>query len=480
MLFSSTIFLFAFLPVVLTVHFLSRNLRWRNGVLLAASLFFYAWGETAYGIVLLVSIVVNHALGIGLDRRRGSASGRRLLGLAVTFNLLLLGAFKYANFLADNLDLALATLGVGPIALAPVHLPIGISFFTFQALTYVVDVHRGMVPAQRRLARTALYIALFPQLVAGPIVRYREIAAQLGERRIALSDLDEGIRRFVVGLAKKLLIANTLAVPTDAIFAVPAGELHFSIAWLGVACFALQIYFDFSGYTDMAIGLGRCFGFRFPENFDLPYTARSVREFWRRWHITLSTWFRDYLYIPLGGNRRSAIRTHGNLLLVFFLCGLWHGASWSFVVWGLWHGGFMVLERSRLGAGLERAPVVFRRGYTLLVVLIAWVFFRADDLPHALALLSAMSSPGHAAGSAYPLALYLNGKVLFFGALAVVGSTPVWAAALRQLSARRLAAATPASNGLGGLRLVASSLLLLACAMSLAAGTHNPFIYFRF
>jgi alginate O-acetyltransferase complex protein AlgI len=480
MLFSSTIFLFAFLPIVLASYFLSRSPGWRNGVLLAASLFFYAWGETSHAFVLLVSIAANHAFAIGLDARRDLASGRRLLALAVAFNLLLLAGFKYANFFADNLDLALVALGIAPVALAPVHLPIGISFFTFQALTYVIDVHRGEAPVQRSLPRSALYIALFPQLIAGPIVRYREIAPQLGERLIDANDLAEGARRFVVGLAKKVLVANSLAVPVDAIFAVPAGELHFSIAWLGVVCFALQIYFDFSGYTDMAIGLGRCFGFRFPENFDLPYTAHSVREFWRRWHITLSTWFRDYLYIPLGGSRRGGLRTHANLLAVFFLCGLWHGASWSFVIWGLWHGSFMVIERSRLGAGIARAPALLQRSYTLAVVLLAWVFFRADDLPHALAMLSAMAVPDRAVDSAYPLALYLDGKVVFFGLLALLGSSPTPRAGLARLVAWGQGDKPRLGAGFAWLRLTATCLLLLACATSLAAGTHNPFIYFRF
>jgi alginate O-acetyltransferase complex protein AlgI len=478
MLFSSTIFLFAFLPIVLSLYFVSRDLRWRNGLLLVASLFFYAWGEIAYGGVLLASIAANHLFAIAIDARRGARSAARLFGLAVAVNLLLLASFKYANFLADNLDLLLPVLGLGRIELAPVHLPIGISFFTFQALTYVIDVYRGQAPVQHKLARTALYIALFPQLVAGPIVRYSEVAEQLGQRSVAASDFAEGVRRFVLGLAKKVLLANSLAVPADAIFSVPSSELHFSIVWLGSLCFALQIYFDFSGYSDMAIGLGRCFGFRFPENFDRPYTARSVREFWRRWHITLSTWFRDYLYIPLGGSRLGGLRTHANLLLVFLLCGLWHGASWSFVVWGLWHGSFLVLERSRVGAVLARAPAALQRGYTLLVVLLGWVWFRADDLPHALRVFAAMASPGSANSGVHPLALYLDARIAFFLVVGLLCAAP-WRMPLGQpLTAP--AGLPRAGAGAAWLRFAVLNLLLFACAMSLAAGTHNPFIYFRF
>nr|MCS5635223.1 MBOAT family protein [Myxococcota bacterium] len=391
MVFSSTIFLFAFLPIFLALYLALPSVRVRNALLLLGSLFFYAWGEHAYVLILIASMAFNYGLGLGIDRARSRLAGRRILMAAVAMNLLLLGFFKYANFLVDNLDFLLEMAGLGGITLAPVHLPIGISFFTFQAITYVVDIHRGDAPAQPGALRVGLYIGLFPQLIAGPIVRYRQIASQLAERQSRLQDVAEGIRRFIVGLAKKVLIANTLALPADRIFAIPAGELEPSVAWLGVLCFSFQIYFDFAGYSDMAIGLGRCFGFRFPENFDWPLLSRSLREFWRRWHMTLSAFFRDYLYIPMGGNRHGSLRTGFNLITVFFLCGLWHGASWNFVLWGLLHGAFLAAERSPLGRWLAAAPRAIQSLYTLGVVGLAWVFFRTDDLGHAVAYLAALS-----------------------------------------------------------------------------------------
>lgn len=476
MLFSSTTFLFAFLPVVLTVYLVGvragASVRMRNAWLLLASLLFYAWGETGYVAILLVSIAGNHVFGRFIGRSESPVGRRRVLAAAVGGNLGLLFCFKYANFFADGWNAMLVPAGAPRFDLAPVHLPIGISFFTFQALTYVVDVYRRDAPAAGSLARVGLYISLFPQLVAGPIVRYASIAEELRERRASAEDVAAGIRRFTIGLGKKVLVANTLSVPADGIFALPPGELGASVAWLGAVCYALQIYFDFSGYSDMAIGLGRIFGFHFPENFLHPYTSRSVREFWRRWHVTLSTWFRDYLYIPLGGSRRGGLRTHANLLAVFVLCGLWHGASATFLVWGLLHGSLMVAERQGLGRMLERLPGGLARTYTLLAVTLAWVVFRSDDLPHAAAYATALFSPGGDPQTVHPLALFLDAKVGLAIAAGVAGSAPwldAWRARLEPLSAGwRIA------------RHLALDLLLCACAMALASGTHNPFIYFRF
>ncbi len=477
MIFSTTVFLFAFLPVVLTAYFLlgssKRSVTARNVLLLAASLFFYAWGEAGYVLLLLASIVANWAFGLWIDAARDAAGRRRAVGIAIGLNLAGLGAFKYANFIVDNGNVLMQSLGLEPIALAPVHLPIGISFFTFQAITYVVDVHRRDAPVDRNPLRVALYVSLFPQLIAGPIVRYREIAAQLRERSSHLEDVAAGVRRFTIGLGKKVLVANSLAVPADRIFALPPEALSSPVAWLGAVCFGLQIYFDFSGYSDMAIGLGRIFGFRFPENFLHPYTARSLREFWRRWHVTLSSWFRDYLYIPMGGSRNGRGRTGLNLLLVFVLCGLWHGASFTFLVWGLLHGGLMVLERAGLGARLERAPAAVGRSYTLAAVTLAWVVFRADDLPHALSYAGAMFTTAGETASLYPLALYLDVKTALVLALGAVGATP-WLPALRA----RLGDEPTAGWRLA--RFGALQALLAACAMALASGTHDPFIYFRF
>lgn len=472
MLFSSTLFVFAFLPLVLSAYLLATRLGLkvpaRNGLLLLASLIFYAWGETGYVAILLGSIAANHVFGLWIDRATAAASRRRALAVAVATNLAGLCFFKYANFLVDILNIAVSPLGLPTLVLAPIHLPIGISFFTFQAITYVVDVYRRDAPVDRNPLRVALYISLFPQLIAGPIVRYRCIASELRQRTATAEDVAAGIRRFTIGLGKKILIANTLAVPADRIFATPPDELSAAVAWLGACCYALQIYFDFSGYSDMAIGLGRMLGFHFPENFLHPYTSRSIREFWRRWHITLSTWFRDYLYIPLGGSRMAASRTALNLFAVFALCGLWHGASLSFLVWGLLHGGLMLAERLGLAELLERLPSGLARAYTLIALLLAWVIFRADDLPHAGRYLAALFSPG----GQHDLALFLDAKVALVLVAGGLGSTP-WLDVLRKHLGGD-------SRAWGVARFAALNGVLVACAMALASGTHNPFIYFRF
>jgi len=475
MLFSSPIFLFAFLPIFLALYLALPSLRLRNALLLLGSLLFYAWGEQAYVLILLACVGFNYVGGLWIDRARGRASSKRIVMAAVGLNLLLLGFFKYANFLVDNLDFLLGMAGLGEMTLAPIHLPIGISFFTFQAITYVVDIHRGEAPAQHGPLRVSLFIALFPQLIAGPIVRYRQIADQLAERQSRLEDMAEGIRRFIVGLAKKVLVANTLALPADRIFAIPAGELEPSVAWLGLVCFSFQIYFDFAGYSDMAIGLGRCFGFRFPENFDWPLVSRSLREFWRRWHMTLSAFFRDYVYIPLGGNRHGSLRTGFNLVSVFFLCGLWHGASWNFVLWGLIHGAFLAAERSALGDWLASAPRALQSLYTLGVVSLAWVFFRTDDLGHALSYLSALAGLTDSS-TVHPLALYLGGPLPWVLGAAALSALPVFAARARAMGQ----AWSETSGPLQALRFAALFTALILCAMALVMGTHNPFIYFRF
>ncbi|MCB9883058.1 MAG: MBOAT family protein [Planctomycetes bacterium] len=328
MVFSTATFLFAFLPAVLLLYFAVPR-AWRNGWLLFASLFFYAWGETWIVAVMLASIFVNWALALSLEE--GGPRRTWVVALSVLFNLGLLVAFKYANFVVDNVNPLLVAAGLPAMQIPAISLPIGISFFTFQALSYVIDVYRGQARVQRNPLDFALYIALFPQLIAGPIVRYRDVAEQIESRTCSADLFAEGVRRFVFGLAKKMLIANTVASVADRIFALPNEELTLGLSWLATVCYSLQIYFDFSGYSDMAIGLGLMFGFRYLENFAYPYAADSITKFWRRWHMSLSTWFRDYVYIPLGGNRGSRIATYRNLVIVFFLCGLWHGASWTFV-----------------------------------------------------------------------------------------------------------------------------------------------------
>ncbi len=382
MVFSSPIFLFLFLPITLGVYFVLPK-RARNIWLLAASLVFYGWGEPKFLAVMLASIVCNFLLALWIARLADRRHARLVLALAVTVNIGLLVAFKYTDFIVQSLNAGLGALAVPPLTVPAIALPIGISFFTFHALSYVIDVYRGDARALRNPFDMGLYISLFSQLIAGPIIRYHDIAAQLQERSVTRSLFARGVRRFIVGLGKKVLIANTLAVSADLIFTIPGDQLTMGLAWLGVLCYALQIYFDFSGYSDMAIGLGLMFGFRFLENFNYPYISQSLTEFWRRWHISLSNWFRDYLYIPLGGNRVAPWRVYLNLVIVFFLCGLWHGASWNFVVWGLFHGTFLVIERMGLARRMAEWHQPFRHVYAMLVVLVSWVFFRADSLPAA-------------------------------------------------------------------------------------------------
>jgi alginate O-acetyltransferase complex protein AlgI len=475
MVFSSPTFLFLFLPVVLALAFaLRERLRVQNAFLLVASLFFYASGDGAHLGLFLGSIALNYGFGLAVER----APHRRVwLGVGVAVNVALLLAFKYANFLAASLN---DTVGAPVLVLAPIALPVGISFYTFHAISYLVDVGRGRARAQRSPLELGLYLALFPQLIAGPIVRYGDLEAQLAMRRVELAGFASGARRFSVGLAKKVLIADSLATVIQRAFDDFEHAPHPALAWLGALCFMAQIYYDFSGYSDMAIGLGRMLGFEFKENFAHPYTATSVVDFWRRWHISLSTWFRDYVYIPLGGNRVSPIRRAANLWLVFILCGLWHGASSSFAAWGLYHGGFLVLERTRFGALLARAPRWLALSYVSLVVLVGWVLFRADTLPHAVGYLVAMSDLAgalvrqpseawHALTAGVDAVVWLA----LLAALAGVSPWPLAAARaqLRRFGSERLSAGVPDALAL---------LVLWLALLSVSATTFRPFLYFRF
>ncbi|MDX9840829.1 MAG: MBOAT family protein [Desulfobulbus sp.] len=483
MVFSSITFLFFFLPAVLLLNGCSRG-RGSNVLLLVASLLFYAWGEGIYLLVMLASILGNFAAGLLIDRFRRTTAGRAALGLGVGLNLVLLGFFKYATFLVDNLNQFLALVGLPGVALGPVHLPIGISFFTFQAISYLMDLHRGTVRAQRNLIDLGLYIALFPQLIAGPIVRYHDIAAEIVRRRVTSIDFAVGAERFIYGLAKKVLLANPLGLVADKIFALPVAELSPALCWLGALCYTFQIYYDFSGYSDMAIGLGRMFGFHFLENFNYPYIAASIRDFWRRWHISLSNWLRDYVYIPLGGNRGGAVRTAANLWTVFFLCGLWHGAAWTFVAWGLFHGFFLVVERSPLGQLLDRLWLPLRHLLTLVVVMAGWVLFRSETLAEALAFLGIMAGFDPVPGGRYPVAMYLDRKTLVELALAACLSLPLFPLLRRRGREIIDGFGRPWQNGLAAGaeagRLALLGTLVYCTWISLAAGVYNPFIYFRF
>ncbi len=471
MQFSSLIFLLYFLPTLFLCYFLipARFRGARNFVLLAFSLFFYRCGGARHLPLLLVSIAVNYCGGL-LAAPEHSPRVRRIgLWGAVAVGLGLLGWYKYAGFFAANLS----ALGL-PVAVPRIVLPIGISFFTFQGLSYVVDVYRGDAACQRNPLYVALYVALFPQLVAGPIVRYTTVEEEITCRRESLEEFSRGVIRFCFGLGKKMLLANAMGEIADTIFAQPAASLDIVTAWVGAAAYTLQIYYDFSAYSDMAIGLGQMFGFHFLENFDYPYIARSVKEFWRRWHISLSTWFRDYVYIPLGGSRCSARRSVVNLLAVWLLTGLWHGANWTFVLWGLWFGALLLGERWLWGGVLECAPRVLCHAYTLLAVMLSWVLFRANDLGYALGYLHAMFGGGSGAGR---LGIY---SILEFWPEWIVGIAAAYP--WKRVLAARLTArgdrlsravltAAPAFLALG---------LLGLSYIKLVAGSFNPFIYFQF
>ncbi|HEY7090417.1 MAG TPA: MBOAT family protein [Tepidisphaeraceae bacterium] len=480
MLFTEPEFLFLFLPVVLGLTFLAPRPA-RNLVLFLASLFFYAAGEGVYALIMVASVIFNYFAGLAIQDQTNPRRRKAWLGVAVAANLAALGWFKYAGFLADNLN-GLVKVAHLPVIETPyVHLPAGISFFTFHSLSYVIDVYRGQVSAMRNPLDFGLYISFFPQLIAGPIVRFKTIAKQIVDRRVRLDGFAAGARRFIFGLAKKLIIADTVAQLADRAFATSKAHLTPSLAWLGLICYTLQIYYDFSGYSDMAIGMARMFGFRFLENFRYPYVAQSITEFWRRWHISLSSWFRDYLYIPLGGNRVSPRRTYANLCIVFLLCGIWHGASWTFVVWGLLHGGFLVAERAGLGAWLKQRNRFLRHGYALLVVMIAWVVFRAHSIGAAGTYLLAMF--GLTRATADP-GLQINSAVLLAIVIGILFSFPLikWirAAWLRQV--RSAGAVRQELIYVAG-RMVGMAVLAMNMILSLmlsAAGTHSPFIYFRF
>ncbi len=479
MVFSSITFLFFFLPATLFTYFISRKLR--NFTLLLFSLFFYAWGENIYVLVMIFSIVFNYYCGIALSAKTWGRifSSRTILTLGVIFNLSVLFFFKYANFIVDTINQFTAVFSFTPVNLPPVHLPIGISFFTFQALSYIVDVYKGQVPAQRSIINLGLYISLFPQLIAGPIVRYHNIAKELINRRITRDDFSSGVRRFLYGLSKKVLLANPLALTADKIFSLSVADISSPLAWLGAICYTFQIYFDFSGYSDMAIGLGRMFGFHFLENFNYPYISRSIREFWRRWHISLSTWFRDYLYIPLGGNRYSKSRTMFNLFLVFLLCGLWHGAAWTFLAWGLYHGFFLVLERTVWGDFLKKLWVPIRHIITLIIIIIGWVLFRSDSISNAIAYISIMLHPFSETGG-NQLTLYVDSKLILELVMATLCSFPLY----RKFNDLRTCTGDMAILPLQSILSIGELILILALTyftvISLAAGVYNPFIYFRF
>lgn len=465
MVFSSILFMFIYLPVVLAVYYIAP-VRWRNPVLFAANMIFYGWGEPVYILLMIFSITVNYVNGILVDRFRDQRKkARAVLIVNVVINLGLLGFFKYYDLIAETLSV-IPFISIKPLGIA---LPIGISFYTFQTMSYPIDVYRGDAEVQKNYISFGTFVALFPQLIAGPIVRYKDISDQLDFRSNSVDQFASGVQRFIVGLGKKVLIANNIGALWDIYSAMGGGELTVVGAWLGIAAFTMQIYFDFSGYSDMAIGLGRMLGFEFLENFNYPYISKSITEFWRRWHISLGTWFRDYVYIPLGGNRCGLSRQIFNICVVWALTGIWHGANWTFLLWGLYYAVFLILEKSFLLKRMEKWPAFLRHVYTMVIVIVGWVIFQLDDLGAVGAYISAMFGFGGAGFCAREDVFYLTSYAVTF-AIAIFSCTPAGKQLFARLPDRAKAVAAP----------VLIVLVLVISTAYLVDATYNPFLYFRF
>jgi alginate O-acetyltransferase complex protein AlgI len=475
--FASPLFLWLFLPLVLGA-ILAAPRHWRNAIIAVSSLIFYAVGAGATTVLLLITMAVNYVVGQWLEPDEWALAARRKRGLLITvicFNVGSLVVWKYFGFLTEQLN-GLAQLFGGDFPITHLILPIGISFYTFHNISYVVDIYRGERPALRNPVAFVTYISMFPQLVAGPIVRYREIADQLPQERThRLDDIAAGFPRFALGLCKKVIIADSLSPLVEACFSTPGDEMTFAIAWLGALTYTLQLYFDFSGYSDMAIGLGRMLGFRLPENFARPYSSVTVTEFWRRWHMSLSRWFRDYVYIPLGGNRHGARRTYRNLFIVFVLTGFWHGANWTYLVWGLYHGALLIIER---GFHLDDTPLsqgrrTARRALTLLLVVVGWVFFRSAELPQALTMIGHMLLPDFTGLTDVVGEAFTNQRLVILLCALVIVFLPAHPVTGPLLESSRSKPATV-------LRVTIMTAGLLYAAILVAAGTFSPFLYYQF
>lgn len=462
-------FIFLFLPILCTLYlgvskFFPKT-KYKNYLLLLASIFFYAWGEPRYVVIMLATIAINYVGALCLDKF--SKHKKAVLSLTVLADLSFLIYFKYFNFIVDNLN----TLFTSDFNMIQVVMPIGISFYTFQAMSYLVDVYRGVVKVQKNIAKLALYICLFPQLIAGPIVQYADVADQIDGRTENFDKIVYGVKRFIVGLSKKVLLANTLGAVADKIFDAPVTAFSPTMAWIGAIAYSFQLFYDFSGYSDMAIGLGSIFGFKFLENFNYPYISKSITEFWRRWHISLSSWFKNYLYIPLGGNRKGSVRTYFNIFVVFLATGIWHGASWNFVVWGLWHGLFNIIEKFtgwHKAESKKIAPV--QHIYALFVIVIGWVMFRSENLTYATGYIQNMFGTLKGVKPIYDFDYYINNIEIIAFVVAILCAMPIFTKCVY----------TP-KNKLAhiGLNLWILALFLLSVS-SIAASTYNPFIYFRF
>ncbi len=465
MVFSSFTFLFIFLPLVLLTYFLAKKRQLRNIVLLVFSLIFYAWGEPVYVILMLLSIIVNYFIALKIERRKREK--KKWMIIDVIFNLGIIGFFKYGNFMIQNIN----TVFHSNIVEMNLALPIGISFYTFQVLSYVIDVYRKTVPAQKSIVNLGMYVTLFPQLIAGPIVRYETVAKEIENRKENFSEVVEGLKRFFIGLGKKVLIANQMALIADTIYGGDLATTGTVSLWLAAISYTLQIYFDFSGYSDMAIGLGRMFGFHFLENFNYPYIAKSITDFWRRWHISLSTWFRDYVYIPLGGNRVSKFKWLRNILVVWLLTGLWHGASWNFILWGVYYGVILIIEKVFLGRIIEKLPKVLQHIYALFFIIIGWVIFRVEDFSQMGIVLQKMFT--------WQASSIIDNIVLNFDVfsslpyilIGIIGSMPLWTK-VREKRKQTNSYLIVSNLWSFGIFMLSICFLLVA--------TYNPFIYFRF
>lgn len=473
MVFSSAVFLFVFFPLTLILYFMvgrsgdeEKDIAKKNLILCLASLIFYAWGEPVYIVLMCLSIFFNYHLGLDIEKHRNNSSKMKaLLIFGVCFNLFMLGFFKYAGFIVSNISSLFGT----QTEYEGLPLPVGISFYTFQILSYVIDVYKGQVRAQTKIVNFAAYITMFPQLIAGPIVQYSDIEKQLSCRTVTIDNFYEGIIYFIRGLGKKVLFANTIGAVYSDIFSQGISDVSVVTAWICIICYTLQIYFDFSGYSDMAVGLGKMFGFEFVQNFNFPYKAKSITDFWRRWHISLSSWFRDYVYIPLGGNRKGAVRTVFNIFVVWSLTGLWHGAAWNFIAWGMYYGVLLIIEKYLLKNVLDKIPLVLRHIGTLTAVMIGWIFFSSENMTQAADFIGALVGFGN--GKILDSqAMYLLNENLF--SIFTMGLSA--AGVFESISTREETRAYKALKC--GIYLV----IFVMCIAYLVSETYNPFLYFRF
>lgn len=471
MIFSSLFFLCNFLPISLGMYYIIKNRTYRNWILIFTSLLFYAWGEPVWVTILIFSTFINYFLGLMTEKNRGNWKGKTAVTLSIVENLLVLGFFKYSGFIVDNINDILGT----SLQIVRLGLPIGISFYTFKIISYVIDVYKGDVDAQKSPFKLLLYVSLFHQLMAGPIVRYKDIIEAIDNRVETAKDFNYGVSRFIMGLGKKVILSNTAGKVAASFMGTDYNRLPVLGAWFGIILFALQIYFDFSGYSDMAIGLGKMFGFTYRENFDYPYISRSATEFWRRWHISLSSFFKDYLYIPLGGNRRHKIR---NLFVVWLLTGLWHGASWNFIIWGLYYFALLFIEKLFLKKLFEKIPAIFSRIYLWVAVLVGWVFFYHTDLSQAVRFIGIMFGMNNAATSSPEVSIHFWNNAVFL-VIAFIGCTPAF-----KLLYQRIKTRTEKGKGIMVLESFAKPVfnicILILSIIFLVGESYNPFLYFKF